>query len=125
MTRSTDECEMSRSCHSATFSSAASALARTIRASPVICSQPIGLRLCGIADDPFWPFANGSATSPTSVFCRPRTSSANFSRDAAVMARAPSSSAWRSRCTTCEAIGAGVSPRRSHTPFSITGSRCA
>ncbi len=46
---------MSRSCHSATFSSAAIALARTRRARPTICSQPIGLRLCGIADEPFWP----------------------------------------------------------------------
>ena len=34
MTRSTDECEMSRSCQSATFSRAASALPRTSRASP-------------------------------------------------------------------------------------------
>ena len=55
MTRSTDECEMSRSCHSATFSSAAIALPRSSRASPMICSQPIGLRLCGIADEPFCP----------------------------------------------------------------------
>ena len=46
---------MSRSCHSATFSIAAIALARTRRARPTICSQPIGLRLCGIADEPFWP----------------------------------------------------------------------
>ena len=74
---------MSRSCHSATFSSAAIALPRTSRASPTICSQPIGLRLCGIADEPFWPLANGSSTSPISVFCRPRISSANFSSDAA------------------------------------------
>ena len=49
MTRSTDECEMSRSCHSATFSSAAMALPRSSRARPQICSHPIGLRLCGIA----------------------------------------------------------------------------
>ena len=91
----------------------------------MICSQPIGLRLCGIADDPFWPLAKGSATSPISVFCRPRTSSANFSSDAAVIASAPSSSACRSRWTTWEATGAGVSPRRSHTPRSTAGSRCA
>ena len=71
MTRSTDECEMSRSCHSAMFSSAAIALPRSSRASPVICSQPIGLRLCGIADEPFWPLPNGSSISPISVFCRP------------------------------------------------------
>ena len=86
MTRSTDECEMSRSCQSATFSSAAMALPRSSRARPAICSQPIGLRLCGIADEPFCPLANGSSTSPISVFCRPRISSANFSSDAAVIA---------------------------------------
>ena len=88
MTRSTDECEMSRSCHSAMFSIAAIALRRSSRARPQICSQPIGLRLCGIADEPFWPFANGSSTSPISVFCRPRISSANFSSDAPVIASA-------------------------------------
>ena len=55
MTRSTDECEMSRSCQSAMFSIAAIALPRSSRARPQICSQPIGLRLCGIADEPFWP----------------------------------------------------------------------
>ena len=74
---------MSRSCHRATFSSAAMALPRTRRASPTICSQPTGLRLCGIAEEPFWPLANGSSTSPISVFCRPRISSANFSSEAA------------------------------------------
>ena len=54
----------------------------------MICSQPIGLRLCGIADEPFWPLPNGSSISPISVFCRPRISSANFSSDAAVIASA-------------------------------------
>ena len=88
---------MSRSCQSAMFSRAAAAFARTTRASPVTCSQPIGFRLWGIADEPFCPLANGSATSPISFFCRPRTSTANFSREAAAIASAPSSSAWRSR----------------------------
>ena len=77
ITRSTDECEMSRSCQSAMFSSAACALPLSSRASPVICSEPIGLRLCGIADEPFWPLPNGSCTSPISVFCKP----ANFERE--------------------------------------------
>ena len=45
MTRSTEECEISRSCHSAIFSNAACAFARTTRASPQICSLVIGLRL--------------------------------------------------------------------------------
>ena len=42
--------------------------ARINRANPVTCSQPIGFRLCGIAEDPFCPLANGSSTSPISVF---------------------------------------------------------
>ena len=88
---------MSRSCQSATFSNAAWQLPRTSRARPTICSQPIGLRLWGIADEPFCPLAKGSSTSPSSVFCRPRTSSANFSSEAAVIASAASTSAWRSR----------------------------
>ena len=49
MIRSTDECEMSRSCQSATFSSPAPRLPRSTRASPLSCSLFTGLRLCGIA----------------------------------------------------------------------------
>ena len=115
ITRSTDECEMSRSCQSAMFSNAAIALPRSSRARPTICSQPIGLRLCGIADEPFCPLPNGSSTSPISVFCSPRISSANFSSEAAVIASADISSAWRSRWITCDETGAGSSPSRSQT----------
>src|SRR2546430_6161799 len=53
MTLSTEEWEMSRSCQSATFSKPACAFERTSRASPLICSAVIGLRLCGMAEDPF------------------------------------------------------------------------
>ena len=60
-TRSADECEMSRSCHSATFSRPTSAAPRTTRARPQIRSATIGLRLCGIADEPFCPRPNGSS----------------------------------------------------------------
>ena len=81
--------------------------------------------MCGIADEPFWPLANGSSTSPISVFCSPRISSANFSSDAAVMASADSSSACRSRWMTCDATGAGSSPSRRQTSASIAGGRCA
>src|SRR6266581_2813050 len=69
-TRSAEECEMSRSCQSATFSSPTSACARTTRASPQTRSDTTGFRLCGIADEPFWPLPNGSATSATSVRAR-------------------------------------------------------
>ena len=48
---------MSRSCQSATFSSPTTAAARTTRARPQIRSATTGLRLCGIADEPFWPAA--------------------------------------------------------------------
>ena len=61
---------------------------------------------------PSAPCANGSSTSPISVFCRPRISSANFSSDAAVMASAASSSACRSRWMTCDDTGAGSRPER-------------
>ena len=70
MTRSTEEWEISRSCHSAMFSKAAWTLDRTTRAKPQICSQVTGFRLCGIAEDPFWPAAKGSSASRTSVRCK-------------------------------------------------------
>src|ERR671915_501143 len=74
---------MSRSCQSATFSSPTTAAPRTTRARPQIRSATTGLRLCGIADEPFCPRPNGSPTSATSVRARCRTSSANFSSEAA------------------------------------------
>ena len=124
ITRSTDEWLMSRSCHKATFSSAAIAFARTSRARPVTCSHPTGLRLWGMADEPFWPAPNGSSTSRTSVFCRARISVANFSRLAAVTARVVMTSAWRSRCRTCDETGAGRSPSFGQTASSTSGPRC-
>src|SRR3954467_11033728 len=74
ITRSAPECEMSRSCHRATFSTAAEAFPRSTRASPVMRSVTIGLRLWGMALEPFWPARKGSSTSRTSVRCRWRTS---------------------------------------------------
>src|SRR5213076_2645031 len=60
--------------------------------------NPIGCeQICGIAEEPFCPLANGSSTTPISVFWSPRTSSANFSSDAPVMAIVLNSSACRSR----------------------------
>ncbi len=84
---------MSRSCHRAMFSSAATALPRTTRAKPQIRSQVIGLRLCGIAEEPFWPRPNGSSASRTSVRCRWRISRPICSTDPASVASAVSSSA--------------------------------
>ena len=58
--RSADECEMSRSCQSATFSIATCACPRTTLASPLIRSLTTGLRLWGMALEPFCPSAKGS-----------------------------------------------------------------
>ena len=55
---------MSRSCQSAMSSSPGCTLARSTRASPQSCSHFTGLRLCGIALEPFCsPVRNGSSTS--------------------------------------------------------------
>ena len=116
---------MSRSCQRATFSSPTSAFARTTRARPQMRSATTGFRLCGIADEPFWPLPNGSATSATSVRARWRISSANFSRHAATSASAASSSACRSRWTICVETGSGSSPRRSQASRSSSGSVAA
>ena len=112
---------MSRSCHSATFSTAAEALPRSTRARPATCSDLIGLRLWGIELEPFCPSANGSRTSPTSVRARWRSSVANRSSPAPASATAWSSSAWRSRATTCVETGSRSSPSRRSTRSSKSG----
>ena len=97
MIRSTDEWLMSLSFQSATSSNAATTCPRITRASPHILSQMIGLRLCGIADDPVCPLPNGSSTSRISVRCRLLNSVANFSNDAPTRANVIENSAWMSR----------------------------
>src|SRR6266705_1237355 len=49
LARAPEEWLISRSCHRATFSRAASALVRTRRARPQMRSASSGLRLCGMA----------------------------------------------------------------------------
>src|SRR5450759_2040639 len=98
ITRSTEEWEMSRSCQRVTFSRAATALPRSSRAMPAMRSQMMGLRLWGMAEDPFWPLAKGSSASRISIRCRARPSGAIFSQVARVMERVDVSvSAHRSR----------------------------
>ncbi len=116
---------MSRSCHRATFSSAAVAWPRSRRASPQMRSASSGLRLWGIALEPFCPSPNGSCASSTSVRCSPRTSRAIFSSEAPTIASVVESSAWRSRCTICVETGSTPRPRSRHTSSSISGSTCA
>ncbi len=103
--RSAELCEMSRSCQSAMFSMPTTALPRSTRAQPAMRSERIGLRLWGIAEEPFWPLPKASSASRTSVRCRWRTSTANFSSEEPTMARAERKAAWRSRCTTWLAMG--------------------
>ena len=86
MTRSTDECEMSRSCHNATFSKPACAFERTTRVNPLICSKFTGFLLCGMAEDPFCFSLKYSSTSRTSVRCKCRTSVAILSKVQAITA---------------------------------------
>ena len=117
ITRSTDECEMSRSCHSATFSSAAAAYDRSRRASPHRFSDRIGFFLCGIAEEPFWPLPNASVASPTSVRCQWRTVSADALDGGAERAPAPGSRpAWRSRATICVGTVSGRRPSARQRP---------
>lgn len=52
---------------------------RIRRASPVRFSVRTGLRLCGIAELPFWPGLKNSSASSTSVRCMWRISMAMFS----------------------------------------------
>ena len=76
----------------------------------------------GIALEPFCaPVRNGSSASRTSVRWRWRISVANASIVAPSDAQAYSTSAWRSRASTC-VDGTGVRPRRLHTYSSIAGS---
>ena len=110
ITRSTDECEMSRSCQSATFSSAAAAYERSRRAMPHRFSDRIGFFLCGMADEPFCPLPNASIASPTSVRCQWRTVSAMRSTAVPRRASALKSAAWRSRATICVGTISGRRP---------------
>ena len=84
-------------------------------------SVVIGLRLWGIALEPFWPARKGSSTSRTSVRCRWRISVAKRSSPAPASAIAESSSAWRSRGTTWVETGSPSRPSPSSTRASKSG----
>ena len=113
---------MSRSCHSATFSSAGTTVERTRRARPVKFSASTGLRLCGIAEEPFCPGAKYSSASRTSVRCRWRISVASRSTPAAIRASVMKYWAWRSRGITWVEIGSGSRPSCLATWASTAGS---
>ena len=96
-----------------------------MRASPVRFSVSTGLRLCGIADEPFWPGEKYSSTSSTSVRCRCLISTARRSIEEAITPSVAKNMAWRSRGTTCVETGSGFSPIFSATCSSTRGSMLA
>ncbi len=95
------------------------------RASPVRFSDKTGLRLCGMAEEPFCPGWKNSSASRTSLRCRCRTSTASRSMPAATTARVAKKAAWRSRGMTWVDTGSGRRPRRSATKASTRGSTAA
>ena len=113
---------MSRSCQRATFSSPTCAAARTTRARPQIRSAVIGFRLCGIADEPFWPAAERLLDL---AHLRPREV-ADLERERVERRgdrrrASESSCACRSRWMICVEWGAGSRPSRSHASRSSSG----
>ena len=81
-----------------------------MRARPVRFSVSTGLRLCGIADEPFWPSEKNSSASSTSVRCRWRISVASRSTEEATTPSVAKNAAWRSRGITWVEIGSGFRP---------------
>ena len=81
-----------------------------MRARPVRFSVSTGLRLCGIADEPFWPAEKNSSASSTSVRCRWRISVASRSTEEATTASVAKNMACRSRGITCVETGSGARP---------------
>ena len=75
-----------------------------------------------MAEEPFWPERNGSASSRTSVRCPCLTSSATASHTVAARASALTHSAIPSRITTWVATSAGRSPSDGMTSASMAGS---
>ena len=104
---------MSRSCQRATFSTRGRGVAAQHARQPGDALGGDRVALVGHrARALLRPARNGSSASRTSVRCRWRTSVARRSRPAPASAMACSSSAWRSRGTTCVETASRSSPRR-------------
>ena len=103
--RSTAEWEISLSCQTAIFSILGITPDLTMRAKPVKFSVRMGLRLWGIAEEPFCPGSKYSSTSLTSVRWRWRISVANLSSDPEITPKVAKNIAWRSRGMIWEDIG--------------------
>ena len=98
---------------------------RTSRARPVRFSVSTGLRLCGMAEEPFCPGEKYSSTSSTSVRCKCLISVASRSMELATTARIEKYMAWRSLGITWVETGSGESPSFFATYSSTLGSMLA
>ena len=96
-----------------------------MRARPVRFSVSTGLRLCGMAEEPFWPSEKYSSASSTSVRCRWRISVASRSTEEATTPSAAKKAAWRSRGITWVETGSGLRPSFFATCSSTRGSMLA
>ena len=96
-----------------------------MRASPVRFSVSTGLRLCGMAEEPFWPSEKNSSASSTSVRCRWRISVASRSTEEATTPSVAKYMAWRSRGMTWVETGSTARPIALATCASTRGSTCA
>ncbi len=94
---------------------------RIRRASPERFSAEMGLRLCGMAEDPFCPFEKNSSASRTSVRWRCLSSTENFSIEEAMIPRVVKNSAWWSLWTIWVEMEAGFNPNRLQTVSSTEG----
>ena len=93
-----------------------------MRARPVRFSVSTGLRLCGMADEPFWPAEKNSSASRTSLRCRWRISVASRSMDEATTPSVAKYMACRSRGMTWVETGSTDRPICSATYSSTLGS---
>ena len=75
-------------------------------------SVSTGLRLCGIADEPFWPGEKYSSASSTSVRCRCRISIASRSMEEATTPSVAKYIACRSRGMIWVETGSTAEPHR-------------
>ena len=88
-------------------------------------SLSTGLRLCGMAEEPFCPSEKCSSASSTSVRCRWRISVASRSIELEITPRVAKNIAWRSRGITWVETGSGTSPIIFATCASTAGSTLA
>ena len=77
-----------------------SALPRSTRAQPAMRSLRIGLRLCGMAEEPFWPFAEGLLGLAHLGALQVAYLGGELLDAGADERQRAEEAAWRSRCTT-------------------------